>query len=69
MKLDVKIKNLKCYVCGKTIRPGKEIYIGFSLYRHKNCRPGSSKWFRSGISKNSSIRKYFEEGRSHDSVS
>lgn len=45
---DIEPKN--CYVCLKLIKSEK-IYIGKGSYRHENCVPGKSKWFKSPITK------------------
>lgn len=48
VKKDFEPKN--CYVCLKLIKTEK-IYVGKGTYRHGNCVPGKSKWFKSPISK------------------
>lgn len=45
---DFQPKN--CYVCTKLIKTEK-IYIGKGAYRHVNCVPGKSKWFKSLVKK------------------
>lgn len=52
---------LSCYVCEKQIKKNVGTYIGKNTYRHKHCAPGTAKWLKSNISKQSDLKEYFEK--------
>lgn len=50
-----------CYVCLKPFKT-EAVYIGKGVYRHESCSPGTVRWLKSEVGRQSDLRKYFEEG-------
>jgi hypothetical protein len=44
-----------CYVCYGRIRKDEGIYIGNDMWRHKKCKPGSSRWLKSKVGRENSL--------------
>ena len=47
------LKKEYCYVCGQRIKKDEGLHVGNGIWRHKKCKPGSSPWLRSSLSKES----------------
>ncbi len=45
------MKKDYCYVCFQRITDADSICIGQNKWRHKKCKPGSSHWLKSPLSK------------------
>jgi hypothetical protein len=53
---------MECCICGRPIRPDQpKRYLTGGLYRHQSCEPGSEKWKRSRIGRESKYARYFQK--------
>ncbi|HVN95179.1 MAG TPA: hypothetical protein VMT62_02005 [Syntrophorhabdaceae bacterium] len=48
------LKKEYCYVCCQRIKENDGIYIGQNKWRHKKCKPGSTQWLKSPLSREES---------------
>jgi hypothetical protein len=54
------LKKDYCYVCCERIKKDEGIYIGNDMWRHKKCKPGSSRWLKSKVGQENSLISFLD---------